>query len=107
MADGDVHLLDPGCAAGGHHNGQFGGRGYRAALTAAQSQGFESQLPGHFQGFHHIGGVAAGAETQGYIPRASQGPDLLDEHLQEVVIVGDTGKDGGVRGEGGARSGSD
>ena len=63
----------------------------------------QAQFPGRLESLHHVGGVAAGAEAQGQVPGTAQGPHLLGEDLEKVVVVGHRGENRGVGGQGQGR----
>jgi len=102
-----VPFLNPGSNGGtGHAQGLVRQTGELPALPTGQSHGPDSRSARHFSGAAYIRGVSAGGNGQQNVTGAAQRLNLLGIHLRVVVIVGNGGQNGGVRGERDGRVGA-
>ena len=70
----------------------------RAAIAAAEGDDLHACLLGGRNGAQYIPGITAGAERQQYIAMMPQSSDLAGKYLFKMIVVGDRGEGGDIRG---------
>jgi hypothetical protein len=100
MSDEDMSLLNARRAGGGDDKGNICHLCKRTSIVSGEGHCFHPHLFGYLKGFEDIGRVSTGADADGDISFLAEGPELFGEDFIKGKVVGDTGENRSICGEG-------
>jgi len=105
MADENVGLLDAGRAGGRNDEGEISHLSDGTSIISGEGDRFHPHLFSHFESLDDVGRVPGRGDADGNISFLPEGPDLFCKDFAESKVIGNTGENGSICGQGNRRQG--
>jgi len=103
MADENMGLLDAGRAGGRNDQGEISHLSDGTSVISGEGDRFDPHLFSHFESLDDVGGVPGRGDADGNIAFLPKGPELFCEDFAKSKVVGNTGENGSICGQGNCR----